>query len=138
MAVLTQAKGGVRVSDNKRVFIAFAVEDKNYRDLLKGQSLNTDSPISYVDMSAKEPWSSAWKTNCRTRIKGCDGTIALLSSNSLKADGQKWEIECAKDEGVPLLGVYIHSNDTSYPSEMNGVKKIKWSWDGIANFIDGL
>ncbi len=126
------------MSDNKRVFIAFAVEDKNYRDLLKGQSLNTDSPISYVDMSAKEPWSSAWKTNCRTRIKGCDGTIALLSSNSLKADGQKWEIECAKDEGVPLLGVYIHSNDTSYPSEMNGVKKIKWSWDGIANFIDGL
>jgi uncharacterized protein YjbI with pentapeptide repeats len=75
--------------------------DKNYRDLLKGQSLNTDSPISYVDMSAKEPWSSAWKTNCRARIKGCNGAIALLSSNSLKADGQKWEIKCAREEGVP-------------------------------------
>lgn len=78
------------------------------------------------------------KTNCRTRIKGCDGAIALLSSNSLKADGQKWEIECANDEDVPLLGVYIHSNDTSYPTEMNGVRKIKWSWDGMADFIDGL
>ncbi len=114
------------------------MEDKNFRDLLKGQSLNTDSHFSYVDMSAKEPWSNSWKTNCRNRIKGCDGAIALLSSNSLKADGQKWEIECAKDEGVPLIGVYIHSDDTSYPSEMNGVRKIKWSWDGIANFIDGL
>ncbi len=126
------------MSYDKRIFIAFAVEDKNYRDLLKGQSLNTDSPFGYVDMSAKEPWSNSWKTNCRIRIKGCDGAIALLSSNTLKADGQKWEIECAKDEDVPLLGVYIHSNDTSYPPEMNGVRKIKWSWDGIANFIDGL
>ncbi len=126
------------MSQDKRIFIAFAVEDKNYRDLLKGQSLNTDTPFDYVDMSAKEPWSNSWKTNCRTRIKGCDGVIALLSSNSLKADGQKWEIKCAKDEDVPLLGVYIHSNDTSYPSEMNGVRKIKWSWDGMADFIDGL
>jgi hypothetical protein len=126
------------VIDDKRVFIAFAVEDKRYRDLLKGQSLNTDSPISYVDMSAKEPWSNAWKTNCRTRIKSCDGAVALLSSNSLKADSQKWEIECAREEEVALLGVYIHSDDTSYPSEMSGVKKIKWNWDGIADFIDNL
>ncbi len=126
------------MSGDKRIFVAFAVEDRNYRDLLKGQSLNTDTPFDYVDMSAKEPWSNSWKTNCRTRIKGCDGVIALLSSNSLKADGQKWEIKCAKDEDVPLLGVYIHSNDTSYPSEMNGVRKIKWSWDGMADFIDGL
>jgi hypothetical protein len=126
------------MSGDKRVFIAFAVEDKNYRELLKGQSLNTDSPFSYVDMSAKEPWSSSWKTNCRARIKGCDGAIALLSSNSLKGDGQKWEIKCAREEGVPLLGVYIHSYDTSYPSEMNGVRKIKWSWDDIADFVDGL
>ncbi len=126
------------MSQVKRIFIAFAVEDKNYRDLLKGQSLNTDTPFGYVDMSVKEPWSSSWKTNCRTRIKGCDGAIALLSSNSLKADGQKWEIQCARDEGVPLLGVYIHSNDTSSPSEMNGVRKIKWTWDGITNFIDSL
>ncbi len=39
---------------------------------------------------------------------------------------------------MPLLGVYIHSDDTSYPLEMNGVKKIKWTRDGIADSIDGL
>ena len=126
------------MADDKRIFIAFAVEDKSYRDLLRGQSKLGDSPIEYVDMSAKEPWSDSWKTRCRTRIKGCDGVIALLSSNSLSADGQKWEIKCAKDEDVDLIGVYIHSDDSSYPSEMNGVKKIKWTWDGIADFINGL
>ena len=122
----------------KRVFVAFAVEDRSYRDFLKGQSLNTGSPFEYTDMSVKEPWDSEWKTRCRSRIKGCDGVIALLSRNSLSADGQKWEIRCAREEEVPLIGVYIHSDDTSTPTEMNGVRKIRWTWEGIANFIANL
>lgn len=126
------------VMSTKRIFVAFAVEDKNYRDLLKGQSLNTGSPFEYTDMSVKEPWSREWKTRCRTRIKGCDGVLALLSRNSLSADGQKWEIQCAREEEIPLTGVYIHSDDKSTPPEMNGVRKIRWTWEGIANFIDSL
>ena len=42
----------------KRIFISFAAEDKEYRDLLKGQSLNTKSPFSYTDTSVKEAWSN--------------------------------------------------------------------------------
>lgn len=126
------------MAKDKRLFVAFAVEDKNYRDLLKGQTLNANSSFSYIDMSAKQPWDNAWKTNCRSRIKGCDGAIALLSSNSLKADGQRWEIKCAKEEGVPLLGVYIHTNETLSPSEMSGVRKIYWNQDAIGKFIDSL
>ncbi len=64
--------------------------------------------------------------------------MTSIDRNGITADGEKWEIKCAKEEDVTLIGVYIHSDDTSYPSEMNGVKKIKWTWDGIANFIDGL
>ena len=122
----------------KRVFVAFAVEDKVYRDFLKGQSLNTNSSFEYTDMSVKEPWDSEWKKKCRSRIKGCDGMIALLSSNSLSASGEKWEIGCAKEEGVPLIGMYIHSDDKSSPSEMSGAKKIAWTSEGIESFIDSL
>lgn len=119
----------------KRVFIAFAIEDVRYRDLLKGQEINDRTPIEYIDMSAKEPWSSDWKEKVRTRIKGCHGVIALLSRNSLTATGQRFEIRCAKEERIPLLGVYIHADDLSSPPEMDGVPKIKWTWDGIAAFI---
>lgn len=122
----------------KRVFVSFAVEDAYARDFLRGQAKNANSPFEFTDMSVKEPWDSSWKTNCRTRIKGCDGVVALLSKNSLKATGQQWEIQCAIDEGIPLLGVYIQKADTSYPSEMAGKRKIFWSWDGIAEFINGL
>jgi hypothetical protein len=122
----------------KRIFIAFAIEDESARNLLKGQALNVASPIEYTDMSVKEPWDTDWKSRCRTRIKGCDGVIALLSKNSLTASGQRWEIACAKEEAVPLIGVYISTSDTSAPAEMDGVKKIYWTWDGIAGFVQGL
>lgn len=95
----------------KRIFISFAIEDERYRDLLKGQSLNTNSPFTYVDMSAKEAWDSKWRTNCRIRIKGSDGVIALISKHSRNADGAKWEMQCANEEGIPMIGINIHKDD---------------------------
>lgn len=122
----------------KRIFVSFAIEDEKYRNLLKGQALNVASPFEYTDFSVKQPWSNAWKTQCRERIRGCRGVIALLSRNSLTADGQRWEVSCADAESVPILGIYIDSNQQVSPPEMNGKRKITWSWDGIARFIDSL
>jgi hypothetical protein len=122
----------------KRVFIAFAIEDEKYRNLLKGQELNPQSPIDYTDMSVKDPWSESWKTQCRLRIRSCNGVIALLSRNSLSAPGQRWEIRCAVEERVPIIGVYISADDRSAPPEADGIRKIIWTWDGIAAFVNGL
>lgn len=126
------------VEKTKKVFIGFAVEDKQYRDLLRGQSRLGDCPISYTDMSAKRPWESSWKTRCRERIRDCDGFIALLSKNVRNADGARWEIKCAIEEGVPVLGVHIFKDDDYKPSEIAGRKVIRWTWDGIGNWIKKL
>jgi hypothetical protein len=99
------------MAKRKRIFVAFAIEDKRYRDLLRGQSKLGHCPIDYTDMSVKQPWDSAWKTKCRQRVKGCDGVIALLSRNMRAAAGARWEIKCAVDEGVPVLGVYVSRTD---------------------------
>lgn len=53
----------------KRIFISFAIEDSNLRDLLVGQAKNKRSTFEFVDMSVKQPWDSSWKTNCRTKNK---------------------------------------------------------------------
>ena len=45
----------------KVIFIAFAIEDERSRDFLKGQSLNTNSPFEYIDMSVKEAYVSEWR-----------------------------------------------------------------------------
>ena len=124
----------------KRMFISFAAEDKNYRDLLVGQARNEKSPFEFVDMSVKEPWSEKWKTQCRTKIKGCDGMIALVSKRTAKADGQLWEIKCAKEEIVPIRGIYVSVDDrpSSLPNELDGVRVVDWTWNNIEHFIDSL
>jgi hypothetical protein len=128
------------MATKKRVFIAFAAEDKTYRDFLVGQARNSATPFDFVDMSVKQPWDTQWKMNCRTKIRGCDGMIALVSKNSETASGQLWEVECAKEEGVRVRGVYTQANDkpTWLPSEFDGVRIVYWTWDNIANFLDSL
>ncbi len=127
------------MAKNNRVFIAFAAEDATYRDLLRGQAKNNKSPFDFVDMSVKESWDYNWKANCRTKIKGCDGVIALLSTKTYLADGAKWEMKCANEEGIPMVGVHIYKdNKGAIPSELSGKKVIEWTWDGIASFIDSL
>jgi len=93
------------MADKKVVFIAFAIEDVTQRDLLKGQSLHTKSPFEYIDMSVKVAYDKDWKDRVRTRIKRSDGVIVLVSKNSLSSSGQKWEIECAKEEKKKILGI---------------------------------
>jgi hypothetical protein len=128
----------VRRTPKKRVFVAFAMEDKWARDLLRGQALNTRSPFEYTDFSVKEPFSNAWKTEVRKRIRSCDGVIVLLSKNVRNANGARWEIKCAIEEGIPIRGVSIHKDDRYVPPEMNGKRLLRWTWDNIQNFIDKL
>ncbi len=124
------------MSDSKKViFVAFAIEDERMRDLLKGQSLNTKCEFEYIDMSVKEAYESGWKDKVRTRIKRSDGVIALISSDSLTSTGQKWEIECAKEEDKPILPLWIYKEDRTKP---DGLSPVVWTWEGIKSFIDSL
>jgi hypothetical protein len=122
----------------KVVFVAFAIEDKAARDLLRGQSLHTDCPFEYVDMSVKEPYDNGWKDRVRTRIRRSDGVIALVSKNTLTSTGEKWEIGCSIEEKRPLLGVWAYREDRTKPDVLAGKPLIAWSWDGIAAFISRL
>lgn len=125
----------------KRVFISFAAEDSKYRDFLTGQAKNENSPFEFVDMSVKEPWDSNWQEKCRTKIKGCDGMIVLVSPRTSIASGAKFEMRCANEEGVPFRGIYVnsdHKDRITLPSELNGKRVSLWKWENIKSFIDSL
>jgi hypothetical protein len=120
------------MADKKVVFVAFAIEDVTQRDFLKGQSLHTKSPFEYIDMSVKEAYDKDWKDRVRTRIKRSDGVIVLVSKNSLTSSGQKWEIECAKEEKKKILGIWAYTDDRT---NIVGVNTKVWTWDNIKDFI---
>ncbi len=123
------------MENRKVIFIAFAIEDERQRDFLKGQSLGPRSPYEFIDMSVKTPYSDGWKSKVRTRIRRSDGVLVLVSRNSARSSGQQWEVECAKDEGKPILGVWAYSNDRSV---IDGVHTVSWSDYNISTFIDSL
>jgi hypothetical protein len=123
------------MADKKVVFVAFAIEDESIRDMIKGQSLNTDSPFEYVDMSVKEAYDEEWKKKVRTRIIRSDGVLVIVSKNSLNSSGQKWEIQCAKEEKKKIRGIWAYKEDRT---DLVGVNTMVWTWDNIAAWIDSL
>src|SRR6185503_17621126 len=123
------------MAEKKVIFIAFAIEDERQRDFLKGQSLLTKSPFEYIDMSVKEAYDENWKERVRTRIRRSDGVIALVSKSSLTSSGQKWEIECAREEKKRILGIWAYTDDRT---NLVGVNTFVWSDKNISDFIDSL
>lgn len=119
--------------EKKIIFIAFAIEDERSRDFLKGHTMLPHCPFEYIDMSVKEAYDKDWKDRVRTRIRKSDGVIVLVSKNSLTSSGQKWEIECAKEEGKDILGIWAYTDDRTV---LSGISTKTWTWETIGNFID--
>jgi hypothetical protein len=79
--------------------------------------------------------NTAWKEKVRTRIKRSDGVIVLITKNSTASSGQKWEIQCAKEEKKKIYGLWCHADDHTV---IDGVSGHVWTWDGVGRFIDSL
>lgn len=126
----------------KNIFISFAIEDKVYRDYLVAQAKDKRSPFTFTDMSVKKKWDDAiWKRQCRKKIKGCDGVIVLLSKNTYHAGGVRWEMKCALQEQIPMIGMHIKKKDEdrgSIPPELDDCNVISWSWENLDEFINNL
>ena len=123
------------MADDKIVFVAFAIEDEWARNMLKGQSLNTKTPFSYIDLSVKEAYEIDWKEKVRTRIRRSHGVLAFVSKNSLTSSGQKWELDCARAENKQIRGFWTTESDHT---SLSGVYTVTWTWPNIAVFIDSL
>ena len=124
----------------KKIFISFAIEDETYRNYLVQQAKNERSPFNFVDMSVKKPWSeNEWNKRCRTKIKRCDGMIVMLSKNTFHSSGVRWEIKCAKEEGIPVIGMHIKKNNKeAFPPELKGIPIIEWTWDNLSRSLNKI
>jgi len=127
-----------RKAIQRKVFISFAIEDKKYRDFLVSQAKNSRTPFDFIDMSVKEPWpEKEWKKQCRKKIKQCDSVIVLLSKNTWHSSGARWEIKCAREEGLRLIGMHVKKDDKgAVPAELRGKRIIEWSWDKLDQFLN--
>jgi hypothetical protein len=119
-----------------RAFISFDVDhNSDEKVLFAGQASHSKTPFSHEDWSAKEPMAqSKWEALVKAKINKTHFMIVLVGKHMATATGVVKEIAMAKDQSVPIFGVYVagaHSTST-LPTGLARNRVIAWTWDGIA------
>jgi hypothetical protein len=121
-----------------KVFVIYASKDYPFYERLKAQARAANLPAEFDHIQAKQPWFPAWKAQCRSRIYQCDAAIVLVSRNSTDGD-IGWELQCAGDFGMPVLGVNVDKDQKGSVSKPPpGWVVIEWDWAGIARFVKSV
>lgn len=123
-----------------RAFISFDF-DNNSGDKLyfAGQAKNSRTPFNIEDWSSKSHLpQKEWENLIKQKINKCNILIVLVGKKTYTASGVVKEIEFAKDQNVPIFGVYVDgaSDTTILPIGLQRNRTISWNWTSIANAID--
>ncbi len=123
-----------------RAFISFDYDHNDTeKTLFAGQAKNSKTPFSIQDWSAKSSMpQSQWEKIVKEKINKCNMLIVLVGKYMASATGVVKEITMAKDQDVPVFGVYVGGANTSsnLPSGLQRNRAIAWDWDKIASAID--
>ncbi len=120
----------------KNIFISFATADTFARDELVRHSIQGYTQYYFDDKSLYKPLSGNWKIKCRVKINQCNGLIAIISDNTFNAEGARYEIWCAYQDGIPVLPIYYYKTGTQFPiSQLEGQIIYPWKWKIITDFI---
>ena len=125
-----------------RAFISFDFDhDETEKNLFVGQSKNSSTPFSIEDWSSKSSLPQhQWEALIKDKINKCNMLIVLSGKTMASASGVAKEITMAKDQDVPVFGVYVDgaNKNSSLPSGLQRNRTISWNWDAIANAIDQM
>ena len=119
-----------------RAFISFDFDhNETEKTLFVGQAKNSKTPFSIQDWSAKSSMpQSQWEALIKEKTGKCNMLIVLVGKTMDSASGVAKEIKMAKDQSVPVFGVYVGGADSSsiLPEGLPRNRTITWNWDDIA------
>ena len=118
----------------KRVFVSFDYDnDLGLKNLLVGQSRNSDSPFEVIDWSLKEAAPQKdWQQKALERIKRSDIVLVLVGSTTYRAPGVLKEVRMAQNEGVKRVQV---TNLTNAHRVEDAGTLYKWTWENLKNIL---
>lgn len=122
-----------------RAFVSFDFDhDDTQKVLFVGQAKNSKTPFSIQDWSAKSSMAqSKWEAIVKEKINKCNLVIVLSGKTMASATGVAKEIAMAKEQDVPVFGVYVGGANSSsnLPSGLQRNRTISWDWNKIASAI---
>ena len=125
---------------NPRAFVSFDYDhNKTEKDLFMGQCRNSRTPFSVEDWSCKETLPQRqWEQLIEDKINKCNMLIVLVGKYTYNATGVVKEITFAKNNNVPVFGIYVGgaNTTTNLPAGLQRNRTISWDWGSIADAID--
>ncbi len=125
-----------------RTFISFDYDhNETQKKLFVGQAKNSKTPFSIQDWSSKSSLpQSQWEATVKDKINKCNLVIVLVGKTMASATGVAKEIKMAKDQDVPVFGVYVDGADknSNLPDGLNRNRTISWDWENIASAISQM
>jgi hypothetical protein len=123
-----------------RAFISFDFDhNENEKRLFAGQAKNSKTPFDIADWSSKSSLpQSTWEKTIEEKINKCHLVIVLVGKFMASASGTAKEIKMAKEQDVPIFGVYVGGADSSsnLPEGLARSRVVLWNWDKISSAID--
>ena len=125
-----------------RAFISFDFDhNEQEKNLFVGQGKHPDTPWEIADWSSKEVLAqSKWEEIIKDKINRCNMVIVLVGRTMASATGVAKEIKMAKEQDVPLFGVYV-DNANSFsplPEGLARSRTVTWTWENVARMVDQM
>jgi hypothetical protein len=125
-----------------RAFISFDFDNnETEKHLFAGQSKNSKTPFTIFDWSSKDALPQrTWEETIRAKINRTNMVIVLVGKKMGSATGVAKEIAMAKEQNVPVFGVYVGGagTDSTLPAGLARNRTISWNWDNIAAAIQQM
>lgn len=124
-----------------RAFVSFDFDhNEAEKNLFVGQAKkDSPTPFTVQDWSSKSSLPQAdWEKIIKEKINKSNMVIVLVGKTMASATGVAREIKMAKDQAIPVFGVYVGgaTSDSNLPSGLARNRTVAWKWDKIAAAVD--
>lgn len=123
-----------------RAFISFDFDHNvTEKNLFAGQGKEkSPTPFVVADWSSKSALPQAeWEKQIKAKINLCNILIVLVGRSMSTATGVAKEIQFAKDQSVPVFGVYVDgaNSESTLPAGLQRNRTVAWTWPNVGAII---
>jgi len=120
-----------------RAFVSFDFDhNETEKNLFVGQAKKgSPTPFTVEDWSSKSSLPQAqWQRRIKEKINRSNMVIVLVGKTMASATGVAKEIAMAKEQNVPVFGVYVGGagGTSNLPAGLARNRTIAWKWASIA------
>lgn len=121
------------------IFVSYAPDDKKAGTVISDQCRNPFSSFAVIGGSDDALEHDDWETITRGRIKQAKIVIMVIGQTTAHAVNVIREIKIAREEGIPILGIFTDKTyEDMVPETFGSGPVIEWNWEHVSNTIQML